>query len=163
MRPQFLQLMAHVLFDVLKGKKECRRDCRSPTSILDSRAQILLAGVHQPAVGVIDDHEFLGFEEVVRYQQRAQAIVGHNAASVADNMRVASCQAECADGKPRVHASKNGKLSSRPRSQIPQLMRSRVNLIRFENFVNHAHCEDSLAWAVGTAACDCSIPLLSYS
>ena len=79
--------------------------CR-PRPILDSRPQILLAGLHQSAIGVIDDHKFLGVEQVVRHQQRAQTIVGHNAASVADDVGVPSCQPQSTDGKPRVHASK---------------------------------------------------------
>jgi hypothetical protein len=69
MRPQFLQLFPHILLNILKGKKECGSDGCCARAILDSRAKVVLAGVHQSAIGVIDDHEFLGFEEVVRYQQ----------------------------------------------------------------------------------------------
>lgn len=65
MSAEFLQLMANVFFDVLKGVKEGGRDGGSAGVILDSGAEILLAGVHQAAIRVIDDHDFLGTEEEV--------------------------------------------------------------------------------------------------
>jgi hypothetical protein len=145
---QLLQLLPHILLDILKSKKECGRDGRRPRAVLDSRSQILLAGLHQAAIGVIDDHKFLGVEQVVRHQQRAQTIVGHDAASVADDVRVPGRQPQCADGQPRVHTSKDGQLPRRPRSKPPQLVRPRVNLVRFQNFINHAHGRDSLAGAL---------------
>ena len=144
---QLLQLLPHILFDILKGEKECGSNGRRPRPILDSRPQVLLAGLHQAAIGVIDDHKFLGVEQVVRYQQRAQAIVGHNAAGVADNVRVPGRQPQCADRKACVHTSKDGQLPRRPRRKPPQLMRPRVNLVRFQNFINHTHGRDSLAGA----------------
>jgi len=85
---QLLQLLSHILLDILKSKKECGSNRRRPRPILDSRPQILLAGLHQAAIGVIDHHKFLGVEQVVRHEQGAQAIVGHNAAGIADNVRV---------------------------------------------------------------------------
>ncbi len=145
---QLLQLLAHILLDILKREKECGRDGRRPRAVLDPRPQILLAGLHQSAIGVIDDHEFLGVEQVVRHQQRAQTIVGHNAASVADDVRVPGRQPQCADGQPRVHTSKDGQLPRRPRSKPPQLVCTRVNLVRFQNFIDHAHGRDSLAGAL---------------
>jgi hypothetical protein len=145
---QLLQLLSHILLDILKGEKKCWSNGCRPRPILDSRPQILLAGLHQPAIGVIDDHKFLGVEQIVRYQQRTQTIVGHNAASIADDVRVPGRQPQCADGEPRVHTSKDGQLSRRPRCKPPQFMRPRVNLVRFQNFIDHAHGRDSLA---GTA------------
>ena len=70
------------------------------------------ASVHEAAIGVVDDHDFLGIENVVRYQQRAQAVVGHNTARVADNVRIPGGQPQRADGKPGVHASEDGKLGA---------------------------------------------------
>jgi len=66
---QFLQLVAHILFDVLEGVEEGRRYCRGSRAVLDSGAQVLLAGVHQAAVGVIDDHDFFGAQQVVRHHK----------------------------------------------------------------------------------------------
>src|SRR5437016_11806298 len=81
MRSQFLQLMLHVFFDVLESVEKGRRDGGGASAVLDARAQLLLGGVHQAAVGVVDDHEFLGFQQVVGDKQRAQGVVGDDARS----------------------------------------------------------------------------------
>ena len=49
----------------------------------------VLGGVHQSAIGVIDDHEFLGAEQMMRDEQGAQRVVRDDAAGVADNVGVA--------------------------------------------------------------------------
>src|SRR5215472_17755348 len=62
MRSQFLQLMPHVFFDVLESVEKGRRDGGGAGAVLDARAQLLLGRMHQAAVRVVDDHEFLGFQ-----------------------------------------------------------------------------------------------------
>jgi hypothetical protein len=59
-RPQLLDLMANVFIYVLEGVKESRSHSRCSGAILYSVAQILFGGMCQPAIGVIDNHEFLG-------------------------------------------------------------------------------------------------------
>src|SRR5881296_3329194 len=66
-------------------------------AVLDARAQLLLGGVHQAAVGVVDDHEFLGFQQVVGDKQRAQGVVGDDASRVANDVRVPGLQSHRAN------------------------------------------------------------------
>src|SRR5438034_5134721 len=126
MRSQFLQLMLHVFFDVLESVEKGRRDGGGASAVLDARAQLLLGGVHQAAVGVVDDHEFLGFQQVVGDKQRAQGVVGDDASRVANDVRVPGLQSHRANGEARVHTGQNRELARRARSQRAQLMRARV-------------------------------------
>jgi hypothetical protein len=59
MRAQLLQLMADVLLDVPESVKESGSHSRCSGAILYSVAQVLFSGMHQAAIGVVDDHEFL--------------------------------------------------------------------------------------------------------
>jgi hypothetical protein len=69
MSPELLQLVANIFFDVLEGIEVSGSDSGRSGAILDSAAQVLLAGVHQSAIGVIDDHDFLGPQQIMRYHQ----------------------------------------------------------------------------------------------
>src|SRR6516162_3858473 len=60
MGAQLLQLVADVLVNILEGVKKGRRNGSRARAILDARAQILFAGVHQATIGVVDDHELFG-------------------------------------------------------------------------------------------------------
>src|SRR6266478_2979661 len=60
MGAELLQLVADIFFDVLERVKEGGGDSLGPGAVLDSGAQILFGGVHQAAIGVVDDHEFVG-------------------------------------------------------------------------------------------------------
>src|SRR3984893_19048646 len=62
---QLLQLMTNVFVDILEGVKE-RSDRGGSRAILNSRAQILLRRLHEPAIGVVDDHEFFRAQKIVR-------------------------------------------------------------------------------------------------
>jgi hypothetical protein len=44
--------------------------------------------VHQSAISVIDYHEFLGAQQIVRDEQRAQGVVRNDAAGIANDVRV---------------------------------------------------------------------------
>lgn len=90
MSEQLLQLVTDIFFDVLKCVEKCRGNGRRSGAILDSGAQVLLAGVHQAAVRMIDDHEFLGTKQIVRNDQRTQSVVGDDPSGIADDVRVPS-------------------------------------------------------------------------
>src|SRR5450631_2855150 len=64
-RAELLQLMANIFIDVLEGVEEGRCDGGGSCAILNSGAQILFAGLHQSAIRVIDDHDFLGAQQIV--------------------------------------------------------------------------------------------------
>ncbi len=136
---QFLQLVPYVFFNVLEGVEERRRNRGGSGAVLDSCPQVLLAGVHQAAVGVVDDHDLFRAQQVMRYHQRAQAVVGHDAAGIADNMGISGLQSQGANRKPGIHARQDGKLARRARSQCAQFVGAGVNFVGFQDFINHAH------------------------
>jgi len=108
MGAELLQLVAYVFVDVLEGVEESWGDSGSSGAILDAGAEILLAGLHEAAVGVVDDHEFFGAKKMVRDDEGAEAVFGDDAAGVADDVGVAGFQAESADGEASVHAGEDG-------------------------------------------------------
>ncbi len=89
MRGELLQLVSHIFIDILEGIEKGGSECGGSRQVLDSRSQIAFTGVHQSAIGVIDDHDFLGAQQVVGDQQGAQRVVGNDAAGIADDVRVA--------------------------------------------------------------------------
>jgi hypothetical protein len=144
-RSQLLQLMAHVFVDVLEGVKKRGRDSGSSRAILDSVAQILFAGMHQAAIGVVDDHELLCAQKVVRDDQGAQRVFRDDAAGVSNDVGVAGLQAKGANGKTRVHAGQDGEMAFGTRREFSQFVRAGIEFIGLENFVDYAHGECSLA------------------
>jgi len=93
MGAELLQLVADIFIDVLEGVEEGGSNSGGSGAILDSGAQILFAGEHQSAIGVIDDHDFLGAEQIMRYDQGAQGVFRHDTAGVAYDVRVSRFQA----------------------------------------------------------------------
>jgi TonB family protein len=86
MCPELLQLVTDILFDVLERvEKRGSNHCGSG-AILNSGSQVLFAGLHQSAVRVIDDHDLLGAQQIVGYNQRTQRVIRNDAASIADDM-----------------------------------------------------------------------------
>src|SRR6202795_2348049 len=65
MGAQLLQLVADIFFDVLEGVEEGGSNSGGPGAMLNSGAQVLLASVHQSAIGVIDNHDFLSAEQKI--------------------------------------------------------------------------------------------------
>src|SRR5258708_2645296 len=145
MGAELLQLVADIFFDVLEGVEEGGSNGGGSGAILDSGAQVLLGGEHQSAIGVIDDHDFLGAQEVVRYDQGAQGVFRHDAAGIADDVRISRFQAQGANGKPGIHTGQDGELALGARGQFAQFMGARVNFVGSEDLVNDAHGQNSLA------------------
>ena len=92
MAPKLLQLVADIFLDVLERVEEGWGDGCSARAILDSSAQILLVRMHQTAIGMIDDHDFLGAKEIVRYNQRAQCVVRYDTAGISYDVRIPGLQ-----------------------------------------------------------------------
>jgi len=67
MRAEFLQLVADIFFDVSECVEEGGGHSSRSCAILNFRVQVLLGSLHQPAIGVIDDHDFLGAQQIVRH------------------------------------------------------------------------------------------------
>jgi hypothetical protein len=136
---EFLQLVADVFFDVLEGVEKGRGDGGRSGAILDSGAEILFVGVHEAAVGVVDDHEFLGAEEMVRNDEGAERVFSDDAAGVADDVGVAGFQPERADGKAGVHAGEDGEFTRRTRGECAEFVRARINFVGLQDFVDDGH------------------------
>src|SRR6266852_9509736 len=115
MGAQLLQLVADIFLNVLERVEKGRSDGGGSGAILDAVAQIVLGGGHQSAIGVVDDHDFFRAQQVMRNDERAQGVIGDDAAGVADDVRVAGFEAERANGKARVHAGKDGEFALRAR------------------------------------------------
>ena len=169
MTAKLLQLVADVFFDVLERVEKCGGDRRGPGAIVDSSAEVLLIRMHQAAIGMIDDHEFLGAEQVVRYDQRTQRVVGYDAARISNNVRVSGLQPQGTDRQAGIHAGQYCELTLGSRSEFAQLVRARVNLICCQDFVDDAHRLPSLTQpypdrTVKTLSAPCdpiAVPLIS--
>jgi hypothetical protein len=62
-----------------------------------------------PAVGVVDEDDLAGAQQALGDRERADLVVGDDAAGVADDVRLALVQAEDAvDVEPGVHARDHG-------------------------------------------------------
>jgi len=129
MRAEFLELVADVFIDVFEGVEEGRGDCRRASTVLDAGTQFFLGGMHQAAIGVIDDHELLGIEKIVGDEEGAEGIVCDDATGVSDDVGVAGLQAEGADGEARVHAGKDGQVPFRARGEFAEFVRAGVDLV----------------------------------
>src|SRR5208337_3372603 len=89
-----LDLAAHVAGQIAEGMKVTRSECRGPPFAFQPFEQIGVLERLHPAVGVIDDHELLGAQQVVRNQQRTHRILSDDSAGVADDMSVAGLEPE---------------------------------------------------------------------
>jgi len=145
MGAELLQLVADIFFDVLERVKEGGGDSLGPGAVLDSGAQILFGGVHQAAIGVVDDHEFLGAQQVMRHDEGAKSVVRDDAAGVADDVRIALFQAQGANRKAGVHTGQDRELALRTRRQFMEFVGAGVDFVGGENFVDDTHGKKSLA------------------
>jgi hypothetical protein len=136
---ELLQLVADVFFDVLEGVEEGGGDRGGSSAILDAGAKILLVGVHQAAIGVVDDHEFFGTEQVVRDDERSDRVFCDDAAGVADDVRISGFQAKRADGKTRIHAREDGQFARGTRRECAEFVRARVDFVGLQHFVDYGH------------------------
>ena len=139
MRAQLLELVLYIFFDILERIEERWSDSGRSGAVLDSSAQILLAGEHQSAIGVIDDHNFLGAQQVVRDHQRAQSVFRNDASGIANDVSVSGAQPKCANRKPSIHAGQDGKAALGARGEFAQFVCARINFVCGEHLVDNAH------------------------
>ena len=86
----------------------------SPVSSWMRLLELVVGEGQHPAVGVVDQDDLLGAEQALGDGQRADLVVGDDAARVADDVRVAFVQAEDAvDVEPGVHAGDDGDVLGR--------------------------------------------------
>jgi hypothetical protein len=145
MSAQLLELVADIFFDILESVEEGRSNGGGAGVILNSGAQILLGGVHQAAIGVVDDHDFFRAEKVVRDDEGAQGIIGDDATGVANDVGVSGLQTESADGEAGVHVGEDGEFALRARREFAQFVGAGIDFVGNENFVDYGPDGKSLA------------------
>ena len=116
---KLLQLMTDIFVDVLKSVEKSGRDGCSPSAILDSVAQILFGSVHQPAIGVVNDHELPGVQQVMRYNEGAQSVFGDDAAGISNDVGVARFQTERTNRQASIHTGEYGEMTLWARRKTP--------------------------------------------
>ena len=139
MGAELLELVADVFLNVLESVEEGGSDGGGAGAVLDARAEVLFAGLHEAAVGVVDDHEFFGAEQVVRDEQGAEGVVRDDTAGIADDVGVAGFEAEREDGQARVHAGEDGELALGTRGEAAEFVGLRVDFVGGEDFVDDGH------------------------
>jgi thiol-disulfide isomerase/thioredoxin len=123
-----LHLLADVRFQIVEGM-EVRGFGRGRSHLFGQpRLQFVFAHFQQAAVGVVDDDEFLRVEQVMGDDQRAQGVVGGDAAGVADHVRVAGMQAQAVlEQDAGIHAGEDGHVALGRTCQISQVkLRAKV-------------------------------------
>jgi len=114
MRLHFAHLLAHILFQVIEGIEVGGLAGNRPHLVRELRTQLVFIYLQQTAIGVIDDDELLRVEQVMRHDQRADGIVGSDAAGVADHVRVSGTESEAVfEEDAGVHAGEHGGVASR--------------------------------------------------
>ena len=139
MSAKFLELVADIFVDVLKGEEEGGGDGGGAGAVLNASAEVLLAGVHEAAVGVVDDHKLFGAEEVMRDEEGAERIVGDDAAGIANDVGVSGFEAEGADGEARVHTSEDGEFALGARGEAAEFVGAGIDFVGNKDFVDDRH------------------------
>ena len=138
-RLELADLLAHVLLHVLKGMEVNGRVGPCACLRLDGGVQLFFAGLHQAAVGVIDDHELFRAQQVMGHQDRAKCIIGHDAARIPDHVHVARLEPESPVRNARVHAGQDGKFQPRTRRNLLGIVVDGEFSIGGEGLINCAH------------------------
>jgi hypothetical protein len=105
----------------------------------DLALEAVVAEGQHPAVGVMDDQHLARAQQPLRDQQRADHVLGHDAARVADDVRLALLQAEQAvHVQARVHAGDDGDGPGRAVGQVTLGEPGRVGAVPLEQLVGVA-------------------------
>src|SRR4051794_10771778 len=129
---------AHVVVEVREGLRRPRR--LDSGVLLEVRAEAVVGEREHAAVGVVDQHDLRRPQQALGDGQRADLVVGHHAAGVADDVRVA--HAEPKDGvdvEARVHAGHHGEALGRGQRQVALVEALGVRLVVAQQLVGHAH------------------------
>ncbi len=136
MRFHPLHLLPQVGLEVVEGVEMGGLACDNAHFFGQMCPQLVFLDLQQAAVGVIDDDELLGVEQVMGNDQRAQRIVGCDSAGIADHVSVTGVQSEAAlEEDSGVHAGEHCHSTAwfdRQISKIEILNKFRVG---FEQFV----------------------------
>jgi len=129
-------LLAEVFFEIIEGMKV--GGCTEVGSHFFGELflEFGLAHFEQAAIGVIDDDELLGVEQVMGNDQRAQGIFCGDAAGIADHVRVSGTQTETAlEENSGIHAGQHGDAAARLNREVSEVEVFYEFLVGFEQFV----------------------------
>ena len=111
-----------------------------PGLLLDRLLERVVGEREHAAVGVVDEDDLLGPEQALGDRQRADLVVGHDAAGVADDVGVALLQAERAVRvQARVHARDHGDLLGGRQRQLALVEARDVRLVVLEQLIRDRH------------------------
>ena len=117
-----LDLLAYVGFEIVEGVEVGGGAERGAHFFGQRFLQFVFLHPHQAAIGVVDDDEFLGVEQVVGDDQGADRVLGGDASGVADHVGVAGLQAEAAfEEDAGVHASEDSHVAAGANGEISQI------------------------------------------
>ena len=115
-------LAADVALEILERMEVIGRDGRETGFFFQFVEELVVGESDHAAIGVIDDDELLGAEQVMRDDQRAERVFGGDASGVADDVGVAGFEAEeLFDGEARVHAGEDGEFAGRGHGEAAEI------------------------------------------
>src|SRR5579862_7744152 len=137
--------LADVLFEIVK--RLGRPLGLDAGLVLDLPSELVVAEGQHPAVGVVDKHDLLGAKKTLRDRERADLVVGDDAARVTDHVGVALLEPEQPIRvQPSVHAGQHRHPLSRRQRQFATVEARRVLLGVAEELVGHAHRIPPYSW-----------------
>ena len=136
MRFHAQNLLAQVRFEIVKGIEVRGFACDRTHLTGQVRPQLVLLHFQQAAIGVVDDDELLGIEQVVRNDQRPQRVIRGNPAGIADHMCISGLQSQAALKEDSgIHAGQHRHAAPRLNGKISQVEILYKFLIGFQQFV----------------------------
>ncbi len=129
-------LLTEVFFEIIEGMKVGGCTERGSHFLGELFLEFVLAHFEQAAIGVIDDDELLGIEEVMGNYQRAQRVFGGDTAGIADHVRVSGTQTKTAlEENSGVHTGQHGDAAARLNREVSEVEVFNKFLVGFEQFV----------------------------
>jgi len=140
MRGHFLDLLANIVFHVAERMEVHRCHGSRSCQLVEFRTHVLILERQHPAVGVIDDHELLRAEPVMRQNEGAQGILRDDATGITDNVSIACLQTQdLIHHQSGVHTSDHRQFPRWRERKMPQSKVLGKAVVRPEDFINDAH------------------------
>jgi hypothetical protein len=133
-------LLADVGLEIREGVEMRGRNGCAAGFFLEGMQQVMIFEGQHAAIGVVDNDEFLGAEQMMGNDERAQSVFAGDATGVADDVGFADFEPEdLLDGEARVHAGQHRELTVGAQGGGAWIEGRSVFLIRAQNFVGNAH------------------------
>jgi hypothetical protein len=131
-------LLADVVFQIFEGVEVNGGD--SAGFLFEVSQEVTIIQVEHAAVGVIDDDDFPGAEQVMGNDQGAESVFGGDTTGVAYDVGIADSQAEdVCHGEAGVHAGEDGELFGGSDGEIGAIEAGGVFLVSLQGVIDGAH------------------------